>query len=181
MLVALFAQLALGLAFAVAGRDRLRADGPTTAPAILLVLAHAGIITVPIALYFYVIQPDWTWHYLADPAKVPGLAVLPLVILHGLVVVGGWYLGSALVRTDRQRILLYTLGGAVAALAISVIALFPRLVAATSYAAYHAGARGRLMSIEVGWAILVASAATAVAGAYVFIELSRDSRRVRSR
>ena len=89
MLIAIFAELALGLAFAVAGRDRVRADGPSTSPAILLVLAHAGIITAPIALYFYVAHPAWTWHYLADPAKVPGLAILPLVIGHGLVVVGG--------------------------------------------------------------------------------------------
>lgn len=181
MLIAVLAQLALGLAFAVAGRDRLRADGPSTAPAILLVLANAGIITVPIALYFYVAQPAWTWHYLADPAKVPGLAVLPLVIGHGLVVVGGWYLGSALVRADRQRVLLYALGGTVAAAAIAGGVLFPRLVAATDFAGYRAGARGQLMNVELGWAILVSAAATAIAGAYVFIELSRDSRRVRSR
>lgn len=181
MLIALLAQLALGLAFAIAGRDRIRADGPSTSPAILLVLAHAAIITAPIALYFYVIQPAWTWHYLADPAKVPGLAILPLVISHGLVVVGGWYLGSTLVRADRQRVLFYGLGGTVAAAALAVPLLFPRLIAATTYAGYHRGARGQLMSVEVGWAILVAAVATAIAGGYVFIELSRDSRRVRSR
>lgn len=181
MLVAVLVQLALGLAFAVAGRERLRADGPSSSPAILLVLANAGIIALPIALYFYLAQPAWTWHYLADPAKVPGLAILPLVIGHGLVVVGGWYLGGALVRADRGRALLYGLGATVVAAAVAVGVLFPRLVTASTYAGYKAGASGRLMAVDLGWAILVSSAATAIAGAYVFIELSRDSRRVRAR
>ncbi len=181
MLIAIVAALALGLAYAFAGRDRIRADGPSSSPAILLVLAHAGIITVPIALYFHVAHPAWTWHYLVDPAKIPGLAVLPLVIGHGLVVVGGWYLGAALVRTDRQRILLYALGATVAAAAIAVGVLFPRLIAATSYLGYRGGVHGQLMRVDLGWAILVSSVATATAGAYVFIELSRDSRRVRAR
>lgn len=181
MLIAVLAQLALGLAFAVAGRDRLRADGPSSSPAILLVLAHAGILTVPIAFYFYVVHPDWTWHYLVDPVKVPGLAIVPLVVAHGLVVVGGWYLGALLVRTDRARALLYALAGAAGATAIAFGVLAPRLLAATTYAGYRGGAVGRLMAVELGWAILVSALATAGAGAYVFIELARDSRRVRAR
>ncbi|MBK9037376.1 MAG: hypothetical protein IPL61_40065 [Myxococcales bacterium] len=181
MLVALLVQLALGLVYARVGRDRIRADGPSAPPAILLVLANAAIITVPIALYFYVVHPAWTAHYLVDPAKVPGLAVVPLVVCHGLVVIGGWYLGAALVRADRARTHLYgTIGVAVAA-AVAVAALFPRLVAASSYQAYQDGVVGRLMSVELGWAILVSSVATAAAAVYVAIELSRDSRRVRSR
>ena len=52
MLVALWVQLALGLLFARAGRDRIKADGPSAPPAVLLVLANAAIITLPVALYF---------------------------------------------------------------------------------------------------------------------------------
>ena len=181
MLVALFVQLALGLVFARAGRDRIKADGPSAAPAVLLVLTNAAVITVPVALYFYGVQPAWTWHYLVDPAKVPGLAIVPLVVAHGLVVVGGWYLGASLIRADRARVLLYAIAGAATAALVAAAILFPRLTAASSYRGYQAGVAVRLMSVELGWAILVASLATAVAGGYVVIELSRDSRRVRSR
>lgn len=181
MIVALFVQLALGLVFARMGRDRIRADGPTASPAILLVLANAAIITAPIALYFYAVQPAWTWHYLVDPAKVPGLAVLPLVVLHAAVVVGGWYLGAALVRADRARELLYATVASAVGAAIAVAVLFPRLVAASSYPRYHAGFAGRLMSVELGWAILVSAAATVATGGYVMVELARDGRRVRAR
>jgi hypothetical protein len=181
VLIAILAQLALGLAFALGARDRLRADGPSSSPAILLVLAHAGILTVPVALYFYVVQPAWTWHYLIDPSKVPSLAVLPLVIAHGLVVVGGWYLGAALVRADRGRLLLYGLAGTVVAAAVAFGLLVPRLLTATTYDGFQRGAVGRIMAVELGWAILVSALATAGAGAYVFIELTRDGRRVRAR
>jgi hypothetical protein len=181
VLIALLAQLAVGLAFALAARDRLRADGPSSSPAILLVLIYAGLITLPIAFYFYLAHAAWTWHYLVDPAKVPGLAVLPLVIGHGLVVVGGWYLGAILLRSETKHMLLYVLGGVIAATAVAIGVLVPRLLAATTYASYKAGVMGRLMSVELGWAVLVSVAATAVAGGYVFVELARDSRRVRAR
>ena len=102
-------------------------------------------------------------------------------MVHGLVVVGGWYLGAALVRADKGRVHLYALGAAALAAVISVAALFPRLTAASSYRGYAAGVVARPMSVELGWAILVAAVATAAAGAYVVVELSRDSRRVRAR
>jgi hypothetical protein len=80
MLVAILVELGLALAFALVARDRIRADGPSAPPAFLLVAAHAAVVTLPVAFYFYAVQPAWTWHYLIDPAKVPALAILPLVV-----------------------------------------------------------------------------------------------------
>jgi hypothetical protein len=181
LLLAVFLQLATGLAFALAGRDRIRADGPFAPPAFLLVLIHVGLVTAPVTLYFYAIHADWSWLYAVDPAEVPGLAIVPLVVGHALVIVGGWYLGAWLVRTDRQRILWYALGGSVAVFLIAFALAWGRLSTATSYAGYLAGAHGGLMSVELGWALLVSVAATAAAAAYVVIEMMRDSRRVRAR
>ncbi|MEZ4404059.1 MAG: hypothetical protein R3B06_28820 [Kofleriaceae bacterium] len=181
MLVAALVQFTLGLAFALVARDRIRADGRSAPPAILLVLAHAAVITLPVALYFYVVHPAWTWHYLVDPARVPTLAVVPMTVLHGLVVVGGWYLGAALERRDRHRALRYAVGAGALAAVVAAALLFPRLTTASTYRGYHAGAVGKLMSVELGWAILVAALATIVAGGYVAFELARDSRRVRTR
>ena len=118
---------------------------------------------------------------ISPATKVPALAIIPLVVAHALVVVGGWYLGAALVRADKGRVLLYALGAAALGAVISVATLFPRLTAASSYRGYAAGVVARLMSVELGWAILVSAVATAAAGGYVVFELSRDSRRVRAR
>jgi len=181
LLLAIFLQLAAGLAFALAGRDRIKGDGPFAPPAFLLVLIHVGLVTAPVTLYFYAAHADWSWLYLVDPDDVPGLAIVPLVVAHALVIVGGWYLGSWLVRHDRVRFIWYVMGSAVIAFVIGFALAFTRLSTATSYAGYLAGAHGGLMSVELGWALLVSVAATAVATGYVVIEMMRDSRRVRSR
>jgi hypothetical protein len=181
LLLAVFLQLATGLAFALAGRDRIRADGPFAPPAFLLVLIHVGLVTAPVTLYFYAAHADWSWLYAVDPDDVPGLAIVPLVVGHALVIVGGWYLGAWLVRTDRLNILWYALGGSVAVFLVFFLLTFGRLSTATSYAGYLAGAHGGLMSVELGWALLVSVAASASAAGYVVIEMMRDSRRVRAR
>lgn len=181
MLLALFLHLALGLGFAFAGRDRIRADGPFAPPAFLLVLIHVGLVTAPVTLYFYAAHADWSWLYVVDPARVPGLAIVPLVVAHALVLVGGWYAGAWLVRTDRKRVLLYVILGVAIAFLIGFVIALGRLTTATTYAGYLAGTSGGLMSVELGWALLVSFAASAAAATYVFIELLRDSRRVRAR
>jgi hypothetical protein len=181
LLLAVFLQLATGLAFALAGRDRIRADGPFAPPAFLLVLIHVGLVTAPVTLYFYAAHADWSWLYAVDPDDVPGLAIVPLVVFHALVIVGGWYLGGWLVRTDRLRVLWYVLGGTVGVFVLGFALAWPRLSTATTYTGYLAGAHGGLMSVELGWALLVSVAASAAAAAYVVIEMMRDSRRVRAR
>lgn len=181
MLLAVFLQLATGLAFALAGRDRIRADGPFAPPAFLLVLIHVGLVTAPVTLYFYAAHADWSWLYAVDPDDVPGLAIVPLVVGHALVIVGGWYLGAWLVRSDRLRILWYVLGAALVAFLVGFLLAWTRLSTATSYAGYLGGAHGGLMRGELGWALLVSVAASAAAAGYVVIEMMRDSRRVRAR
>lgn len=177
----MFLQLATGLAFALAGRDRIRADGPFAPPAFLLVLIHVGLVTAPVTLYLYAAHADWSFLYLVDPTDVPGLAIVPLVVGHALVIVGGWYLGSWLIRTDRLRVLWYALGGTVTAFVIGFALAWPRLSTATTYKGFGDGAHGGLMSVELGWALLVSVAASASAATYVLIEMMRDSRRVRTR
>ena len=181
MIPAVLANLVLGLAFAWAGRDRVRADGPFAAPAFLLVLTHVALVTAPVTLYFYVAHPDWSWLYLVDPARVPGLAIVPLVVGHGLLVAGSWYGGALMIRLDRPRVLVWTIAGVGGAFLLCVGLFLPRLVTATTYAGWRAGATGRLMGVELGWALLVSIAATAGAAGYVIVELLRDSRRVRAR
>jgi hypothetical protein len=181
MLLAAIANVALGMAFALLARDRMRADGPFAGPSFPLVVLHAAGVVAPVALYFYTAHAAWAWHYLLDPDKVPGLAILPLVIGHGALVIGGWYGVALLQRNDRRRYALYGLGGVALAFLVAAIVLSRRLGTAADYAGFHAGRGHDLLEVELGYALIVSLMATAGSAGYVAVELVRDGRRVRSR
>ncbi len=94
--------LLFGIGFALVARDRIRADGPFAAPAFQLVLLHAATIVAPVALYFYAVHPAWSWLYWFDPRKLSGVAVLPLMVGHATLVIGGWYGAAMLLRAGHQ-------------------------------------------------------------------------------
>lgn len=181
MPLAVLLHVGLGLAFALAARGRIRVDGTYASPAFAVTLAHVGLVVVPLAFYFYLVHPDWTWLYWIDPGGIPTLAVVPLVAAHGGLVIAGWHLGAQLVRRDRQRLAVWIVTGIGVALVVGSAIALPRLSAATSYAGYHHGQKKGLMSVELGWAVLVSLLAAAVTAGYTAFELSRDSRRARSR
>ena len=181
MPIAVVVHLAVGLGCALCARDRVRVDGPFAAPAFYLVLMHAAGVVAPIAMYFYAAHPAWSWMYLVDPASVPGLAILPLVVGHAAIVLAGYYVGALLVRAERKKVVAYAISGlGVLALMIVLVARH-RLGISTSYAGYVAGRGRELMEVELGWALLVSLMASAGSISYVLFELTRDGRRVRSR
>jgi hypothetical protein len=173
--------LGLGLAFALAARGRIRVDGAYASPAFSVSLAHVGLVVAPLGVYFYLAQPAWTWLYWLDPARIPRLAAVPLVAAHAGLVIAGWHLGAQLVRRDRTRLAVWIAIGIGVALVVAAALALPRLATAASYAGYHRGERRGLMSVELGWAVLVSLLATAITAGYTAFELSRDSRRARSR
>lgn len=181
MPLALLLHVGLGLAFALAARGRIRLDGPYASPAFSVALAHVGLVVVPLGLYFYLAQPAWTWLYWVDPSAIPRLAALPLVIVHAALVIAGWLGGAHLIRRDRQRLAVWILIGVAVALVVLAALALPRLGAAATYAGYHDGQERGLMSVELGWAVLVSLLATGVTAAYTAWELTRDSRRARAR
>ena len=77
MPIAVVAHLAVGLAFALCARERIRVDGPFAPPAFSLVLMHAAGVVAPVALYFYAVHPAWSWMYMIDPGGVSALALAP--------------------------------------------------------------------------------------------------------
>jgi len=181
ILVAALANLCLGLAFAVLARDRVRADGPFAGPAFLFVVLHAAVVVAPIALYFYAVHPAWAWHYWVDPAHVPGLAIVPLVVGHAGLVIGGWYGGAQLIRHDRRDLALYALGGLALTFVGVTVALAHRLTTSASYEAFHQDHGAGFLQVDLGWAVITSFMATAGSAIYVAIELLRDGRRVRTR
>lgn len=181
MPVVALVNLLFGIGFALVARDRIKADGPFATPAFPLVVLHAAAIVAPIALYFYAAHAAWAWMYWVDPDKVSGVAVLPLMVGHAALVIGGWYGSAFMLRRGLQGALLYV-GGAVALLLLVLIAVgIGRLSYASDYAGWSAQTGISPFAVKLGWAFSVSLLALFGSGIYVAIELGRDGRRVRAR
>jgi hypothetical protein len=181
ILVAALANLVTGIAFALLARDRIRADGPFGGPAFLFVVLHAAVVVAPIGLYFVAVHPAWAWHFAVDPAHVPGLAIIPLVITQAALVIGGWYGAALLIRRDRRRFAIYALIGLLAGFGLAVTLLLDRLTTSATYQAFHAGRGAGFLEVELGWAVITSVMALVGSTGYVALELLRDGRRVRAR
>ena len=169
------------MAFALCARDRIRVDGPFATPAFLVVLAFTTIVVLPAICYLYLVHCAWSWLYLVDPSKVPSLAIVPILVIHGGALIGGWYFGARLLRVDKQSVLGYfTIGSGV--LFIILAAVFhQRLTSYGSYGDYRAGEVLGLLEVKLGYVLLTLIMGIGVAALFVVLELTRDSRRVRAR
>jgi hypothetical protein len=173
--------LLFGIGFALVARDRIRADGPFAAPAFHLVLLHAAAVVAPIAVYFYAVHPAWSWMYWFDPRKVSGAAVLPLMVGHAMLVVGGWYTAAMLLRAGYQGALVFVAGAVALFLLILVAVSVDRLSIAADYPSWQEKKGVSLFAVQLGWAFVVSLLALFGSAIYIAIELNRDGRRVRAR
>lgn len=142
---------------------------------------HAAAVVAPVALYFYAVHPAWSWMYWVNPRKLAGIMVLPLMVGHAALVIGGWYGAALLLRRGYQGALLYVAGGIVLVLLVLIVIGIPRLSTATDYLGWQAGQGTSLFAVQLGWAFMVSLLALFGSAIYVAIELGRDGRRVRSR
>jgi hypothetical protein len=173
--------LLFGIGFALIARDRLKADGPFASPAFHLVALHAAAVVAPIALYFYAVHPAWAWMYWVDPAKLAGVFVLPLMVGHAALVIGGWYVSSLLIRKGLQGALIYGAGATALFMFVLLVVSINRLVTAADYSGYPAHAGVSLLEVRLGWAFVISMFAMFGSAIYIAIELGRDGRRVRAR
>ncbi|HEU0032720.1 MAG TPA: hypothetical protein VFQ53_18945 [Kofleriaceae bacterium] len=173
--------LLFGIGFALIARDRIRADGPFAAPAFHLVMLHAAAVVAPVALYFYAVHPAWSWMYWVDPEKLASVFVVPLMVGHAALVIGGWYIASVLLRRGYQGALLYVAGAIALVLLVLVVATFDRLGTAADYYGWKTDAGVSLFKVRLGWAFVVSLLALFGSAVYIAIELGRDGRRVRAR
>jgi len=173
--------LLFGIGFALIARDRIRADGPFSAPAFHLVLLHAAAVVAPIALYFYAVHPAWAWMYWVNPDKLAGVAVLPLMVGHAALVIGGWWVASLLLRAGYQGALFFIIGLVALVVIVLVVAGLTRLGTAADYLGWQTHRRTSLFDVQLGWAFVVSLLALFGSAIYIAIELGRDGRRVRAR
>jgi hypothetical protein len=173
--------LLFGIGFALIARDRIKADGPFSAPAFHLVALHAAAVVAPMALYFYAVHPAWAWMYWVDPSKLATIFVLPLMVGHAALVIGGWYISALLIRKGLQGALLYVAGALALFVLVLVAVSIGRLATAADYLGYRAKTGAQLFAVQLGWAFVVSLLALFGSAVYVAIELGRDGRRVRAR
>jgi len=173
----------LGLAFALCARERVRAEGPFASPAFPLVAIFVGVVLTPVTLYLYLAHPAWSWMYLVDPAGVPGLAMVSLLVAHGGTALGGWYAGARLVRAGKrtEQLAFYALAGGAALLLVAIALGWDRIGRYGTYGEFHGGRALAIMEVKLGYVLVALVAGVGTAAGYVALELLRDSRRVRAR
>ena len=159
----------------------MRADGLFAAPAFPLVAIFIAVVLTPIALYLYLAHPAWSWMYLVDPGGVPGLAIVPLLVLHGGFGVAGWYLGGRLIRTGREKQARYGLLAAALVVLLAAAIGWGRIGHYGSYRDFHDGRAMDLFDVKLGYVLVGLALGIGAAAGYVALELARDSRRVRTR
>jgi hypothetical protein len=138
-------------------------------------------VVAPVALYFYAVHPAWSWMYWVNPRRLAGVVVLPLMVGHAALVIGGWYGAALLLRRGYQNAVFYA-GGTVAVMLLIVAAAgIRRLSTATDYPGWQAHQGVSLFAVQLGWAFVVSLLALFGSAIYVAIELGRDGRRIRSR
>jgi hypothetical protein len=145
------------------------------------VLIFLGIVLVPTTLYLYWAHPAWSWLYLVDPGSVPGLAVVPVLVVMGGIFVGGWYLGARLIRIDRGPVAAYVAAGGMALFLLLILLLRARLGSYGTYAEFRASTAAPLLERKLGWVLMALALGFGVSAGYTALELVRDSRRVRAR
>jgi hypothetical protein len=135
----LFLTFASGVLTALAARADLRVSPKPAAnsDAFVAFLLYAGLVVVPVSVYFYAFHGDWYLLYMVDTARVPSaLALIGTLALVG-VGAGGFLFCASLVRSQREQ----WAGAAVGVTVSMALGVLPlarhRLAVVGSYAQFH--------------------------------------------
>lgn len=160
---------AAGAAFALAAAEPLsQTSYPTKTRYFAVTTIFAGGALVPAACVLYALYPDWSLMYLASPAQLPLLLMLPLVIVlcFGAPILG-FLSAQRLILAHRAKTVRAMLYGAAILSLLVAIAGHARLSSLGHYEAFHYG--GDVLPIAKSQAIVVlGSVASAVLIAFTF-------------
>jgi hypothetical protein len=169
-----------GLLFAACARPQWRKDRVPWGRELWAIVCFETIIAWPVALYFFLVFPDWSWMFLVDPKRLP-LGASALVLLGGMVtLVGGWLGGWALLRAQRDRLAIGIGAGGALMLLLFVILTRGRLFSGGTYAEYHAGAAPPAGDGKLGWSLGATAIGVAAAAAFVCLTIREEGRRFRN-
>jgi hypothetical protein len=170
----------IGLVFAACARVQFANGGTPWGRELMAVLSFEAIIIWPVALYFYVVHPAWSWMYFVDPERLP-LGVSLLVMLAYVATLLGGYLGGwALVRAHRDKILFGLLAVLGVFQVIFLIACRGRIAHEGTFEEYHAGHALSVGEVKLGWALAATTTGVAIAIVLVGFTLWEQGKRSRS-
>jgi hypothetical protein len=170
----------VGLVFAACARVQFATGGSPWGRELAAVLSFEAIIVWPVALYFYLVHPAWSWMYLIDPARLPGGVSVLVLLAYVATLLGGYLAGWALVRVRKEKVLYAALGGLGLMLIIFLIVCRGRISHAGTYEEYHAGQALNLGEGKLGWALAATSTGVAIAIVLVGFTLWEQGKRSRS-
>lgn len=134
-----FLTFASGILAALAARADLRVSPKPAlgSRAFVAYLLYAGLVVVPISVYFYLFHGDWYLLYTVDTARVPSALVLLGALAEVVVGGSGFLCGASLIRSQRDQ-----WAGAIVGVTISMaLGVLPlarqRLSEVGSYAQFH--------------------------------------------
>jgi signal transduction histidine kinase len=170
----------VGLVFAACARVQFANGGSPWGRELAAVLSFEAIIVWPVALYFYLVHPAWSWMYLIDPARLPwGISVLVL-LAYVATLLGGYLGGWALIRMQKEKLLFAALAVVGVGLVVFLIVARGRVSHAGTYDEYHAGHALNLGEGKLGWALAATSTGVAIAIVLVGFTLWEQGKRSRS-
>lgn len=169
--------LLVGLVFAACARQQFSGGAAPWGRELWAVLSFQAIILWPVALYFYLVFPDWSWMYLVDPRRLPVGVSLLVLLGYAATLLGGYLAGWAILRARKPRILWGVIGGVASAALALVIVGRGRLSSSGSFAEYHAGHALSIGEGKLGWAVGFTSLGVLVAIVLVGRTLWEQGRR----
>ena len=176
----LILSVSIGLVFAACARVQFSSGGSPWGRELMAVLSFEAIIFWPVALYFILVHPAWSWMYLVDPSRLPAGVALLVLVADVAALLGGYLAGWALLRARREKVLYAILGGAGLILILFLIFCRQRLLHDGSFEAYHAGHANSVGESKIGWALAATSTGTAVAAVLVGFTLWEQGKRSRA-
>jgi hypothetical protein len=175
----LIVSVLLGLIFAWCARQQFTNGVAPWGRELAAVLSFEAIIIWPVALYFYLVYPDWSWMYFVDPRRLPFGAIILVLLGYVATLLGGYLAGWAILRARKLQALYGVLGAGAFALLVFLIATRRRLVTHGTFAEFHSGHALTFTTSKLIWAMCVTTLGVAAAAALVGFALWEQGKRFR--
>jgi len=145
----------LGVVFAWLSAEGLERSTSIPGRPFLVVTLFSLLVFAPICAFFLSFVPDWTYGYVIDPQRLPGVVDLGSVLLDASSVPLGFAAAARYARTRRSGpILRLSAVPMITALALTLV-FARRLGAQATYAQYHGDFGVRAVSgTPLGYALL---------------------------
>ena len=170
----------IGLVFSACARQQFSGGAAPWGRELMAVLSFEAIILWPVALYYYLVYPDWSWMYFVDPHKLPWGVSLLVMLGYVATLLGGYLAGWAILRARKPRVLYGALGGVALFLLVFALVGRGRLANNGTFDEYHAGHAPGVTEGKLIWALAVTALGVAAAIALVGFTLREQGKRFRN-